>query len=69
MYFIPFNKTDNISPIAHIYSKKVIALQAIPKTIVTDRDVKFTSYFLKSLWRLLDIKLLFLIVYHPHTDG
>jgi hypothetical protein len=31
----------------------------VPKTIVSDRDVKFVSYFWKTLWAKLGTKLLF----------
>jgi hypothetical protein len=38
------------------------------KTIVSDRDVKFMSYFWKTLWAKLGTKLLFTTC-HPQTDG
>jgi hypothetical protein len=39
------------------------------KTIVYDRDVKFVSYFWKTLWAKLGTKLLFSTTCHPQTDG
>ena len=41
----------------------------MPKTIVSDRDVKFLSYFWKTLCTKLEIKFLFSSAYHPQTDG
>jgi hypothetical protein len=37
--------------------------------IVSNHDVKFLSYFWKTLWGKLGTKLLFLTTCHPQTDG
>ena len=44
-------------------------MHGLPKEIVSDRDVKFTSNFWKGLFVDLGTKLSFSNVYHPQIDG
>ena len=47
----------------------MVILHDVPKNIVSDRDVKFTSKLWKELFENLGIELAFGTTYHPQTDG
>ena len=68
-HFLSCNQTYDASKIAKLFMDEIVRLHGLPKTIVSDRDVKFTSYFWKTLWHLLGTKLKFSTAYHPQTDG
>jgi hypothetical protein len=49
--------------------KEIFRMHGLPKTIISDRDTKFTSNFWKTLFNGLDTQLNFSTAYHPQTDG
>jgi hypothetical protein len=68
-HFIPYNKTFDASKVAVIFLQEVIRLHGVPLSIVSERDVKFVSYFWKTLWTKIGTKLMFFSAFHPQTDG
>jgi hypothetical protein len=68
-HFIPVKSTYQSINIAEIFMKEIFRLHGIPKMVISDRDVKFTSTFWKELFAGLDTNLNFITSYHPQTDG
>ena len=68
-YFLPCSKTSDASKIAKLYFDEIVKLYGLPKTIVSNRDVRFMSYFWKTLWHLVGTKLKFSTAFHPQTDS
>lgn len=68
-YFVAWYKTNDVTNIANLFFKNIVRLHGIPKTIVSDRNVKFLSHFWTILWGKLRTKLLFSTTCHPQIDG
>jgi DNA-binding transcriptional regulator WhiA len=67
--FIPVNLTHKETNIADVYLKEIARLHGIPKTIVFDKDPKFTSNFWKGLFKGFGKNLHFSTSYHLELDG
>jgi hypothetical protein len=49
--------------------KEIFRLHGIPKMVISDRVVKFTSAFWKDFFSGLNTNLNFSTSYHPQMDG
>ena len=68
-HFIPIKYTFKAINIAEIFMKEIFRLHGIPKMVISNRDVKFTSVFWKELFAGLNTNLNFNTSYHPQMDG
>jgi hypothetical protein len=68
-HFIPFKLTHKEANIVDVYMREIAQLHGIPKTIVFDRDPKFTSKFWKGLFNGFGTNLNFSTAYPPESDG
>jgi hypothetical protein len=55
--------------LAKLFYQEVVRHHGIPSSIVSDRDVRFTSNFWKALWQQTGTKLAMSTAYHPQSDG
>ena len=64
-HFIPMKYTYKVINIEEFFLKEIFRIHGVPKTIIYDMDVKFTSKFWKALFEGLDTQLGFSMTNHP----
>ena len=69
VHLIPSRTNYNASQLAELMFEHVYKLHGLPKNIISDRDVLFTSTFWSQLHRLIGTKLWLSSAYHPQSDG
>ena len=69
VHLVPSRTNYNASQLAELMFEHVYKLHGLPRNIISDRDVLFTSTFWKRLHNLIGTKLKMSSAYHPQSDG
>ena len=69
VHIVPCQESISARHTALLYWRNVARYHGIPRTIFSDRDVRFTSQFWKSLWKFFGTGLHFSTSFHPQTQG
>src|SRR3954468_14884830 len=68
-HFLPKKLTDSIKTLSQLYIDEIVRMHAVPLSIVSDRDPRFTFRFWQGLQAGLRTQLHMSTAYHPQTDG
>nr|GEX01960.1 hypothetical protein [Tanacetum cinerariifolium] len=68
-HFIPMAHPFTAVQVAQVFLNHVCNLHGVLESIVSDRDMVFLIIFWKEMFKLLHVKLLLSISYHPQIDG
>ena len=69
VHLIPSRTNYTAKEIAELVFAEIYKLHGLPKSIVSDRDVLFTSAFWTHLQKLIGINQQMSSAYHPQSDG
>ena len=64
-HFLAISENDSIDKLARLYVKEIVSRHGVPISIISDRDVCFTSAFWQSLQTDMGTQLDMSTAYHP----
>ena len=68
-HFFLISSDYSAAQVAELFFREVFRLHGLPKTIISDRDSRFTGDFWQELFRLVGTELATSTSYHPQSDG
>ncbi|KAK8941176.1 hypothetical protein KSP39_PZI010028 [Platanthera zijinensis] len=68
-HFIPIKKDSPVQKLIDQYIDGILKYHGIPRSIISDRDGRFTSETWKLVQKRLGTRLRYSTAFHPQTDG
>ncbi|TYK05031.1 reverse transcriptase [Cucumis melo var. makuwa] len=67
--FIPIKAKSTLDQLVKLYVDRIVSQHGVSVSIVSNRDLRFTSKFCPSVQKTMGTKSKFSIAFHPQTDG
>ena len=68
-HFLVVRMTFTLERFCRLYIREIVRLHGVPISIVSNRDLRFTTHFSKSFQQAMGTRLTMSIAFHPQTDG
>lgn len=68
-HFLATSMHATAEELARLFFSEVVRHHGIPRSIVSDRDPRFTAEFWQTLWKLAGTRTSLSTAFHPQTDG
>ena len=68
-HFLVVRMTFTLERFCRLYIREIVRLHGVSISIVSDRDLKFTTHFWKSFQKAMATWLTMSTAFHPQTDG
>jgi len=69
IHLTPIKTSTDAGELAQWYIREIVRLHGVEKSVVSDRDPRFTLRFWAEVNRILGTRLLMSTAFHPQTDG
>lgn len=66
---VPCKKSIDAAGFAELFVNAVVFRYGVPRTIISDRDPRFTAHFMREVMQMLGTKQALSTAFHPQTDG
>ena len=68
-HFLVVRMTFTLERFCQLYIRDVVRLHGVPVSIMSDRDLRFTTHFWKSFQKAMGTRLTMSTTFHPQTYG